>query len=325
MNSSTKNNNINSSSLSNSLKGYIKIARFDHWIKQLFILPGSVFAIYLVGFSFSLASFALGIISTCLIASANYIINEYLDREFDKFHPIKSSRPVVSENLKSSIIWLEYAIFSIVGLFLAWQTSVPVFILVAALWFMGIIYNVPPIRLKEIPFIDVLSESVNNALRLLIGWFLITSTSLPPVSIIIGYWMGGTFLMTAKRFAEYRMIDDKDIAGLYRKSFKYYSEKKLLISAFFYAMVSVFFSGIFMIKYRIELLIAIPFLCGLFSYYLYICYKPDSSAQKPEKLFREKGLMIYVTLFVILLAILMIIPIPSLQHFLDPSLITVPK
>ncbi len=315
----------NLSFFSNSLKGYLKIARFDHWIKQLFILPGSVFAIFLAGLSFSWTTYLIGIIATCLIASANYIINEYLDREFDKFHPIKKNRPIVSENLKPTLIWLEYAVFSVVGLLLAWQTSVAVFLSITALWFMGILYNVPPIRLKEIPFIDVLSESINNALRLLIGWFLITSTSLPPVSIIIGYWMGGSFLMTAKRFAEYRMIDDKNIAGLYRKSFQYYSEKTLLISAFFYAMISVFFSGIFMIKYRIELLIAIPFLCGLFSYYLYICYKPDSSAQKPEKLFREKGLMIYVILFVILLAILMIVPIPALHQFLDPSLITVPK
>lgn len=312
-------------SFTNSLKGYLKIARFDHWIKQLFILPGSVFAIFLAGFSFSWITYLIGIIATCLIASANYVINEYLDREFDKFHPIKKNRPIVSENLKPTLIWLEYAIFSVLGLVLAWQTSLPVFLCIAALWFMGILYNVPPIRLKEIPFIDVLSESINNALRLLIGWFLITSISLPPVSIIIGYWMGGTFLMTAKRFAEYRMIDDKNVAGLYRKSFQYYTEKTLLISAFFYAMISVFFSGIFMIKYRIELLIAIPFLCGLFSYYLYICYKPDSSAQKPEKLFREKGLMIYVILFVILMAVLMVVPIPALQHFLDPSLIIVPK
>ncbi len=315
----------NTHSFTTSLKGYLKIARFDHWIKQLFILPGSVFAILLAGFSFSWITYVIGIIATCLIASANYVINEYLDREFDKFHPIKKNRPIVAENLKPAVIWIEYAAFSVIGLFLAWQTSLPVFLSIAALWFMGILYNVAPIRLKEIPFVDVLSESINNALRLLIGWFLITSTSLPPVSIIIGYWMGGTFLMTAKRFAEYRMIDDKNVAGLYRKSFQYYTEKSLLISAFFYAMISVFFIGIFMIKYRIELLIAIPFLCGLFSYYLYICYKPDSSAQKPEKLFREKGLMIYVILFVVLLTILLTVPIPALHHFLDPSLINVPK
>jgi len=200
-----------------------------------------------------------------------------------------------------------------------------VFVSVVALWVMGIVYNVRPFRSKEIPFIDVLSESVNNALRLLIGWFLITNTFFPPISIIIGYWLGGTFLMTTKRLAEYRMIGNRETAALYRKSFKYYNEKKLLFSAFFYAMLSVFFCGIFMIKYRIELLLAIPFLCGLFCLYFSLCYKPDSSAQKPEKLFKEKWLMVYMMLFIVLLAALMIVPIPLLQSFTDSSLIKMIK
>lgn len=127
--------------------------------------------------------------------------------------------------------------------------------------------------------------------------------------------------MATKRFAEYRMIGNKETAVLYRKSFAYYDERKLLFSAFFYAMLSVFFCGVFMIKYRIELLVAIPFLCGLFCLYLNICYKPDSSAQKPEKLFKEKWLMMYVIFFIALMATLMIVPIPLLQFFLDTSLI----
>jgi len=315
---------MNNNKYSDSLAGYLKIARFDHWIKQLFILPGCVFAFFLVkedGISLNWGLFLAGFLATCLIASANYIINEYLDREFDKFHPTKKSRPIVSERLKPLFIWIEYALFTIAGLFLAWMVSLPVFVSVLALWAMGIVYNVRPIRSKEIPFVDVLSESVNNALRLFIGWFLITSVYLPPISIVIGYWMGGAFLMATKRFAEFRMIDDKDTAALYRKSFKYYSEKKLLFSAFFYAMLSVFFCGVFMIKYRIELLVAIPFLCGLFCLYFSICYKPDSSAQKPEKLFKEKWLMTYVILFIVLLAVLMLVPIALLQFFLDTSLI----
>lgn len=125
--------------------------------------------------------------------------------------------------------------------------------------------------------------------------------------------------MAAKRYAEYRMFGDKGQAGLYRKSFNYYSEKSLLLSAFFYAMLSVFFCGIFMIKYRIELLLAIPFLCGLFCIYLNICYKPDSSAQRPEKLFREKGLLLYVLFFIILLAALMLVNMPFLNRLLETS------
>jgi hypothetical protein len=31
-----------------TLLPYLKIARFDHWVKQLFIIPGMVFAFVLV-------------------------------------------------------------------------------------------------------------------------------------------------------------------------------------------------------------------------------------------------------------------------------------
>jgi hypothetical protein len=126
--------------------------------------------------------------------------------------------------------------------------------------------------------------------------------------------------MAVKRFAEYRMIGDSGQAGLYRKSFLYYNEKTLLLSSFYYAMSSVFFCGIFMIKYRIELLFAIPVLCGLFCIYLNISYKPDSSVQKPEKLFREKGLMMYLVFFVILVITLLLVDIPFLKYFLQSFL-----
>ncbi|MEI3014343.1 MAG: hypothetical protein V8T36_06155 [Ruthenibacterium lactatiformans] len=95
--------------------------------------------------------------------------------------------------------------------------------------------------------------------------------------------------MAIKRYAEYRMIGDKSTAALYRKSFAHYTEQSLLISAFFYAMCSLFLCGIFIIKYKIELLLVVPFLCGLFCFYLHFAFKKDSAVQKPEKLYREKG------------------------------------
>jgi len=306
---------------------YLKIARPDHWIKQLFILPGSVFALCLIPGSAGdwglprLAQFAAGFLATCFIASANYIINEWLDAEFDRFHPTKKNRPVVTAGLNGGVVAAGYILCAAAGFALALFCSRPVLYMEAALFVMGIVYNVRPLRSKDLPYLDVLSESVNNALRLLIGWFLVTPRYLPPASIVFGYWMGGAFLMAAKRFAEYRMIGDAARAALYRRSFRYYTEKSLLLSAFFYALLSAFFCGVFMIKYRIELLAAIPFLCALFCVYLNLCYKPDSPAQKPEKLFREKGLMLYVAFFVALLVCLMTVRLPFLSKFLETAFI----
>ena len=69
------------------MKDYIKIARIDHWIKNLFIIPGIAVAILLLNVkisSINILSLIIGFLATCFIASANYVINEWLDAEFDK-------------------------------------------------------------------------------------------------------------------------------------------------------------------------------------------------------------------------------------------------
>ena len=215
-------------------------------------------------------------------------------------------------------MWL---ILTLAGFMLALSVNLPFFVVIAWLWLMGIIYNVEPLRTKDIPVLDVLSESINNAIRLLAGWFIISADTLPPCSLILGYWMGGAFLMAVKRYAEYRMINDPELAGKYRKSFKFYTETFLLISSFFYAMCSVFFTGIFLIKYRVELVLFVPVMIGLFCYYFVLSFKNDSAVQKPEKLYHERGLMIYCAALIIIFVILMIINIPILKIFTGSDLI----
>ena len=305
------------------MKNYIKIARPDHWVKNAFILPGVAIAILLTDFTFSydvIIKFILGFFSTCFIASANYVINEWLDAEFDKYHPTKKYRPVVSENMKLSYVLVEYALLIVLGLVLAFCVNRLFTYMEIWLLIMGVLYNVKPVRTKDIPYLDVLSESINNMIRLLLGWFIITSAYQPPISILIGYWFAGAFLMATKRFAEYRMIGDPSVAGLYRKSFAYYTETSLLVSSFFYAMCATFFIGVFMIKYRMEYIIAMPFVFGLFCFYLYIAFKPDSAVQKPEKLYKEKSLLVYIAVLIAILAILTFVDLPMPSYWTNPTL-----
>ncbi len=308
------------------MKNYIRIARPDHWIKNIFIIPGIA-----VGFLLAdrlpvpelLFRFVIGFFATCMIASANYVINEWLDAEFDRFHPTKKYRPVVSENMKFGLVMTEYVVLAVIGLAASLLINKGFFITEVWLLVMGIIYNVKPLRTKDIPFLDVISESVNNMIRLLLGWFIVTDSSVPPGSILLGYWMGGAFLMGIKRFAEYRMIGDPKTAGLYRKSFASYTERTLLCSSMFYAFCSTFCMGLFLVKYRIEYVLVMPFLFLLFVYYLYIAFKDDSAVQKPEKLYKEKKLMVFVILIVVICVILTVVDIPALKLFQEPFLIEI--
>ncbi|GHA56734.1 UbiA family prenyltransferase [Pontibacter akesuensis] len=320
-----------------SLADYVAIARPDNWVKNVFMFPGMLFAYVLYQTPLDmtlLARILVAIGSTCLIASANYVINEYLDAEFDRFHPLKNKRTSVVRVVNPVLVYSEWALLALVGLSLAWTISVQFLIISAFLLFMGGIYNVKPFRSKDRVYLDVLTESVNNPIRFALGWFAVTPVSMlpdsawdagwlifPPTSIIVAYWMGGAFLMATKRFAEFRLIGDPARAGLYRRSFRFYTENSLLISMFFYALTCAFFLGIFLVKNRIELLISFPFFALLFAWYLKIGLLKDSPVQGSEKLYTRKYFMTYVVLFSLLLVALMLIDIPWLNWLLRHSVV----
>ena len=62
-------------------RDYIRIARPDHWIKNLFIFPGFFAALVLTSHRAirPVLDPLLALVATSLVASANYVINEWLD------------------------------------------------------------------------------------------------------------------------------------------------------------------------------------------------------------------------------------------------------
>lgn len=306
------------------MKKYIKIMRIDHWIKQLFIFPGFIAALFIMDKTVDtniIIKFILALLGISMIASANYVINEYLDKDFDKYHPVKKSRVLVDLTIKKRAIIIIWLLLACIGFGIGYFINISFMAMQLFLLLMGIVYNVKPLRTKDVPILDVITESINNVIRLLLGWLVVSENTIPPSSLILGYWLIGAFLMNTKRYAEYRMISDRNRAKLYRKSFGFYTEKSLMLISFFYAMSSIFFIGIFLIKYKIELLLLVPFLIGLFCYYFYLSFKNDSVVQKPEKLYKEKWLIIYCLFIIGLFVVLFLIDIPALDIFTKNDII----
>lgn len=312
---------MNANTQPQGIKAYIAIARIDHWFKNIFMLPGIVAAILFAPPQYDaslLITIVMGVFSTCLAASANYSINEYLDRDFDRKHPKKHSRPAAQGLIKIHWLLLQYLILCTASIGLGYLINIEFVAWTVFLLVMGIAYNVNPLRTKDRVYLDILSESLNNPIRFMLGWYLVTTNTIAPSSILIAYWMGGAFLMTIKRMAEYRSINDSAVAGAYRKSFQFYTADKLLICSFFFAICSSFFLAIFLIKYRIEYLVCFPLLAILFAWYLNIGLKTDSTTQTPEKLYRERPFVVYCLLLGIIFVLATLIDFPALNALTEP-------
>ncbi len=303
---------------------YVQIARVDHWFKNIFMLLGVLLAFFYQPHLLTVESvlpLMAAVLATCLVASSNYVLNEILDAPRDRLHPDKRHRPVAAGLINTRVAYGQWLILAALGFALAFQINRPFGWSAVSLWVMGVIYNVPPARSKEWPYVDVLSESINNPIRLLLGWFALIDNTVPPLSLVLAYWMLGAFFMATKRYAEFRHIGDPEVAAAYRRSFRHYTESRLLISMFFYASTCGVFGGIFVVRYHLELILFAPVATGLLAFYLSLGMKPNSPTQNPEHLYKERAFMAYLVFSAALFVLLMFTSIPFLYDLfnVEPS------
>lgn len=311
--------------LARKLANYARVCRFDHWVKNVFMLAGTAAAVVLhrdrvpIDAELVLRT-AVAFLLTSFVASTNYIVNEILDAPRDAMHPEKKHRPVPQGLVSIPLLLLMAAVLLAMGLVPAWLGfSGPMFGSLAALFVMGMAYNVRPIRTKDVPYLDVITESINNPIRLLIGWFAVGLEAWPPMSLIFCYWAIGGFLMTSKRFAEFRFIGSQRRAGAYRPSFRYYSEERLLIAMIVYISLFMFLYAILAVRYKPELLLSLPLLMIFIAWFFHLAFKPDSIVMEPERLLREPKFLLFCAVVFLLIVALGFVDLPYMQRLAQSS------
>lgn len=284
---------------------YLKVARIDHWLKNIFIVFGHAVAIVLV-FDLDITpslvwAAGLSLIPACLIASANYILNEILDAPFDRLHPTKKHRGIPAGKVSVPILWGVMAGLVAVGFGLAlwWFPNPGYTAALGLLLFSGLVYNVQPIRLKDRAYLDVIAESFNNPIRLWLGWYALTPTlAPPPLSIMLAWWAFGGLLMTGKRYSEFRMIDDVELSGKYRKSFQVYTNKSLIIAMLTYANLFCFGSGWAISSYGAfnNLVFVFPLVILATIVYFHHAMSEAGARLEPEQLLQNPWVILITTI-----------------------------
>ncbi len=292
------------------VKYYFESLRLERWPRSLAIIPGFVAAIVIEPSLLSTRplhiSGILLIISfflTLLISTSNYIINEIADAPSDAHHPAKKDRPLVKKIISVKILmilWLIMVVIAFTGGYFLFNRN---FLLsLAALLVAGLLYNIPPVRVKDIPFLDSTLESANNPIRFLTGWFVLTST-LPPASLLISWWAFGNFLMVGKRVAEKKFLSPEESAG-YRLSLKKYTITSLIAFMVLNSIIFILTFSLFAIETKMyTLLVSVPFILIYLGMFMKKSVQDRDGAEEPEKLLKDPYFAFY-TVFLIIIFVL---------------------
>ena len=120
-------------------RGHLRIARVDHWVKNVFVLPGIVVALSVAParLNWSLAlQLLLGLAAVSLVTSSNYVIDELLHAPYDRLHHEMPAAGAVRSR-PGAAAYVQWLALGAAGMALASLVSRGLLVAMIALWLMG--------------------------------------------------------------------------------------------------------------------------------------------------------------------------------------------
>ncbi len=151
------------------VRGILKTLRPHQWVKNLFVAAPLVFGKRLSDPHAALLA-ALAIAAFCALSSAVYALNDVLDVDKDRAHPVKRRRPVAAGILSPRFAVGMALVLALAALAGAVAIDRRFFAVAAAYLVLNIFYS---LHIKEIPFLDVTTIAAGFLLRVLGGSFAV--------------------------------------------------------------------------------------------------------------------------------------------------------
>jgi len=271
--------------------------RPEQWYKNIVIFVGIVFASNTLDFSMWLQVIYAFLIF-CALSGSEYIINDILDAERDRKHPIKSKRPIASGELKIAHA-IAFSVFLIViALFGAYLINLKFFGISILFLILTLTYS---FWLKHIILIDASMISINFTIRAIAGCLAINV----PISpwIIICAFLLALLLVFGKRRHEIILLGE-DAEG-HRNILKSYTTGMLE------QMISIT-AGALIISYSLHtfltgnlwMMITIPVVIYGILRYLFLLHAENIGGE-PEIIFKDKGMVISIIIWILLCLIIL--------------------
>ena len=287
------------------MKNFLSLLRVKQWVKNVFILVPLIFSGYFMAPDlWSKTAFLFGGFS--FLASGMYILNDIYDRNRDRLHPKKSSRPIAAGRVS-----IPYA--GAVSFFLLLLGGGMLLSINRDLWVLGVVYMLLQAlynySTKKHVILDVLTIALGFELRIWLGSLCIGV--LPSLWLQMCVFVLALFLGFTKR--RYEITELKEKAAEHRGALSQYSiyflDQMVMISA----TLSIVFYGLYTISPEVierlghnDLLYTLPFVIyGIFRY-LYLVHVKKRGDDPGEVLLSDVPLLVCILLWVFFIVMILL-------------------
>jgi 4-hydroxybenzoate polyprenyltransferase len=259
----------------------------------------------------------MGLIALCLTSSLNYIINDLRDREKDRLHPEKSSRPLPSGKIsvnEATLLFILLLIIVMIIVLMIPTTSEMIelfvpespesgiiqkgeiinasktafFLVLVGMFITSQLYS---LLLKQVVFADIVTISLNYVWRAIAGAVLI-SVSVSPWLIILCF-ITAMMLSLAKRKGDLALLGED--AAKHKAVFSFYTADLLSQSLATVTAIEILAIFIYLIerhpKETVFIVMALPLITFSVFRFLFLVSQNSVAGRRAEKLFLDKQLM----------------------------------
>lgn len=288
--------------------GLIRTMRPRQWTKNAIIYAGLVFD----GQLFNGEAFArvtLSFFLLCLISSTVYIVNDLVDIESDRQHPVKKNRALPSGRLPIPLAIIAAIVLPAASVLIALSYSIPFAAVLIIYLVLQLLYS---FWLKRVVILDVLVVAAGFVLRVTAGVVVIEVARFSPWLYACTALLA-LFLIIGKRRQELLQLADK--AGSVRITLRQYN-LPLLDDMLRMVMTGTLIAYLlYTIEEPSELLqgsnlalLTVPFVVyGVFRYLYLMHVKGDGSAPD-EVLLKDRPIQIAILLWALTFVLILYLP-----------------
>jgi 4-hydroxybenzoate polyprenyltransferase len=237
----------------------------------------------------------------CLVASAEYLVNDVADRESDRQHPDKRRRPIAAGLLstRGALAWAgALAALAVGGAFalaapLTWHVGAVVSGYVALMLSYSLL-------LKHVVLLDMMAIGAGFVLRAMAGALAIDVPISPWLYVVTA--LGALFLVIHKRRAELTLLESD--ASTHRPILEEYSHDMLDQMASLVTASTLIAYGLYTftadnLPENHAMMLTIPFVLYGLLRYLYLVHQKHEGGSPEEVLLRDWPLLLCIALWLV--------------------------